>query len=146
MKNFIFIILTIGTFSSCLKDENFKQDYIGFVPQSINDDWQISTPENENIDKTILEKAYQLIYQDNRFLMSRSLLVFRNGKLIAEAYPNDKNDINRIHNIQSCTKSITALMVGVAIQDGKINSLNETLYSIYQEYFDTGYKDFPSSS
>ena len=137
MKNFIFIILTIGTFSSCLKDENFKQDYIGFVPQSINDDWQISTPENENIDKTILEKAYQLIYQDNRFLMARSLLVFRNGKLIAEAYPNDKNDINRIHNIQSCTKSITALMVGVAIQDGKINSLNETLYSIYPEYFDT---------
>ncbi len=136
MKNLLLILLTIGTFSSCLKDENLKQEFNGFTPQSITDDWQISTPANEHVDRDLLEKAYQLIYQDNRFLMARSLLVFRNGKLIAEAYPNDKTDIDRIHNIQSCTKSITSLMVGVAIQNNKIDSLDELLYSIYPEYFD----------
>jgi CubicO group peptidase (beta-lactamase class C family) len=69
--------------------------------------------------------------------MARSLLVFRNGTLVAEAYPNNPDDINRIYNIQSCTKSITSILTGIAIYEGKISSLNEKLYNIYPEYFDS---------
>jgi len=137
MKKVSLFLLSINLLTSCLKDEPFKKSFEGYVPQQINDDWQISNPENENIDENLLEKAFQLVYQDDRFVMARSLLVFRNGKLVAEAYPNNENDINRIHNIQSCTKSITSLLTGIAIRDNKINTLDELLYSIYPEYFDS---------
>jgi CubicO group peptidase (beta-lactamase class C family) len=136
LKNF-FYLSTILIFSSCLKDENFNLNYNGYAPQSIGDDWQISTPEAENIDRTTLETAYKLIYRDDRYLMARSLLVFRNGNLVAEAYPNDPDDIHRHANIQSCTKSISSIITGIAIQNNQLSSLDEQLYDIYPEYFDS---------
>ena len=121
---------------SCLKDDPFKLEYNGFEPGLINGDWQISTPEDENIDRSTLVQAYELIYRDDRFTMARSLLVFRNGKLVAEAYPNNPADIDAVYNIQSCTKSITSILMGIAIQKNHVVSLEEKLFSIYPEYFD----------
>ena len=136
MKKVNVFIVMLSVLSSCLKDEPFKADYSGFVPVEINDDWEISTPENENMDRGILDQAYNLVYSDDRYLMARSLLVFRNNKLVAEAYPGNADDIDAIHNIQSCTKSITSILTGIAVQEGMIDSLSEKLYSIYPEYFD----------
>lgn len=136
MKKFIILLVIVSTLNSCLKDEPYKLDYSGFEPRLINDDWQISTPEDENIDWSTLKQAYELIYRDDRFTMARSLLVFRNGKLVAEAYPNNTADIDPIYNIQSCTKSITSILMGIAIQKNHVDSLEERLFSIYPEYFD----------
>ncbi|UCH13875.1 MAG: serine hydrolase [Bacteroidales bacterium] len=137
MKKTVLLLLVVCILSSCLKDDAFKLEYKGFEPQVVNDDWSISTPENENMDREILQQAYELIYRDDRYTMARSLLVFRNGYLVAEAYPDDLDDINTIYNIQSCTKSFTSLLVGIAVQENKMDSLEERLYSIYPEHFDT---------
>lgn len=137
MRRCFFYLLMLLTLSSCLKDEPFNLAYEGYEPQSIDDDWQISTPQAENMDSITLESAYKLIHQDDRYLMARSLLVFRNGKLVAEAYPNDPNDIHRYSNIQSCTKSITSIITGIAIQNNQPFSIDEKLYDIYPEYFDS---------
>jgi CubicO group peptidase (beta-lactamase class C family) len=136
----LYIILILGIsnlFSSCLKDEPFKTDYQGFEPRSVKDGWELSSPETENMDREKLAKAYKLVYSNNRYLMAQSLLVFRNGKLVAEAYPKNPGDINAIYNIQSCTKSFTSIMTGVVIQEGKLSSLDEKLYDIYPECFDS---------
>lgn len=135
-KSYLLISITL-LLTSCLKEEPFKLDYKGFKPQNINDDWQVSTPENENVNRELLDEAYKLVYKNDRFMMARSLLVFRNGKLIAEAYPNNPDDIDAIHNIQSCTKSFTSILTGIAIHNNQIDSLNETLYNIYPEFFDS---------
>ena len=140
MKKIIILALVATTLSSCLKDEPFKLEYNGFEPKAVDDDWQLSNPEDENIDGTILKKAFDLIYRDDRFTMARSLIVFRNGKLIAEAYPNDPSDIDVIQNIQSCTKSITSILIGIAIQENYLQSIDERLYDIYSEYFDADTK------
>lgn len=137
MHKYFFYLLTLLALSSCLKDEEFNLDYESYKPQSIDDDWQISTPESENMDRTTLEAAYKLIYQDDRYLMARSMLVFRNGKLVAEAYPNDPDDIHRYTNTQSCTKSITSMITGIAIENNQLTSLDEKLYGIYPGYFDS---------
>jgi CubicO group peptidase (beta-lactamase class C family) len=137
MHKYFFYLLILFVLSSCLKDEPFNRTFEGYVPQSVGDDWQVSTPEAENMDRSTLDAVYQLVYQDDRYLMARSLLVFRNGKLVAEAYPNDPNDIHKYANIQSCTKSVTSIITGIAIQDNHLSSLDEKLYDIYPEYFDS---------
>jgi CubicO group peptidase (beta-lactamase class C family) len=137
MKKIIILAIVATTLSSCLKDEPFKLEFSGFEPIQRGDDWQTSSPEQENVDRSNLTQAYELLYKDDRFTMARSLLVFRNGKLIAEAYPHDPSDIDVIHNIQSCTKSFTSILTGIAIQDNYIDSIDERLYDIYPEYFDT---------
>lgn len=128
-------LLIALTLSSCMSDEPFKLSYTGFQPVNHNDGWVISTPEDENMNRILLDKAYQLVYDDHRFTMARSLLVIRNGKLVAEAYPHDKDDMNRIANIQSMTKSFTSVLTGIALQKKLVDSVNQTLYSIYPEFF-----------
>lgn len=134
-KLFIFLV-TLFLFNSCLKDDPFKKEYNGYEPAVLNDDWIISTPEAEKIDRSSLERAFRLLYDDNRFWMARSLIVLRNGKLVAEAYPHDLADRDLFANIQSCTKSFTSIILGVAIQNGVDISVDETLYNIYPELFD----------
>jgi CubicO group peptidase (beta-lactamase class C family) len=68
--------------------------------------------------------------------MARSLLVVRNGKLVAEAYPHDPGDMDQFANIQSCTKTFTSIMMGIAIQNGVDISVDDKLYEIYPELFD----------
>ena len=60
----------LSAFSSCLKDEPFKLYYYGFQPVDRNDGWQISTPENENMDRALLDVAYQLLDSVNQTLFS----------------------------------------------------------------------------
>ncbi len=137
MRKLIFIVLLVGAgLSGCLQEEPFKPDFTGFEPVIQDDGWTLSTPENEGMDRELLNKAYKLVYSNNRYLMAGSLLVFRNGRLVAEAYPNDPADIHRIHNLQSCTKSFTSLLTGSAIQHGFINSVDEKLYGVFPEAFD----------
>ena len=136
MKKFYITIVSLILLSSCLKDEPFKKEYEGFEPTTINDDWPISTPEAENIDRSKLEQTYRLLYNDDRFWMARSLIVIRNGKLVAEAYPHGIEDRDQFANIQSCTKSFTSMMMGIAIQNGVDISLDDKLYDIYPDVFD----------
>jgi CubicO group peptidase (beta-lactamase class C family) len=136
MKHNSLLILLLIVFTSCLKDEPFKKEYSGYEPIETNDDWAISTPEAENIDKSKLESAYKMLYRDDRFWMARSLLVIRNGKLVAEAYPHDSTDRDQFANIQSCTKTLTSILLGIAIQNGVDISVDDKLYDIYPELFD----------
>ena len=136
MKKQLLLFLLPLFYWSCLQEAPFKLPYKGFEPIDNGDGWQLSTVEQENVNRTLLNQAFQLLYQDERFYMARSLLIFRNNKLVAEAYPHDLDDINTPYNIQSCTKSITSLLTGIAIQNNKIDSLGELLYNIYPSLFD----------
>ena len=136
MKKYFIILAVALSFSSCMEEEPLKLDFHGFSPKQMNDGWQISTPAEENIDESLLKNAYGLFYSENDFPMAKSLLVIRNEKLVAEAYCKDENDINRIENLQSMTKSITSLLTGIAIKKGLIDSINTPLYNYYPEYFD----------
>jgi CubicO group peptidase (beta-lactamase class C family) len=137
MKRSALIMVLAAVFmASCLKDDPIKTDYAGFMPAETNDGWEISSPEAENMNRHLLDRAYELIYSDNRFVMAQSLLVFRNGKLVAEAYPIDRNDISRLNNIQSITKSVTSMLIGTAIQQNVIASVDDKLFDIYPELFD----------
>lgn len=134
-KNIFYIAITILLYG-CLKDEPLKMEYKGFVPKLMNDGWDISTPENENINHDLLEEALQLFYSSERFPMANSLIVIRNGKIVAEAYCKDINDIDKLHNIQSCTKSITSILSGIALTKKMITSFETPLYNYYPELFD----------
>jgi CubicO group peptidase (beta-lactamase class C family) len=136
-KNYIILLIWILYLGlpACVKDEPVKFAYIGYQPLETGDDWQISTASKENMDEGYLNTAYQLIHSNDRFIMARSLLIIRNGKLVAEAYPHDPDDAYRIENIQSCTKSFTSILTGIAFKKGNLDSLNQTFSSIYPEYF-----------
>jgi len=127
--------LIAAEFFGCMEDENVKLRYRGYAPLQGNDGWVISSPQNENMDAALVESAFHLVYDEDRFVMARSLLVLRNGRLVAEAYPHDEADRWQIQNIQSCTKSFTSILTGIALQRGLIDSLGQPIAAILQDEF-----------
>jgi CubicO group peptidase (beta-lactamase class C family) len=143
---FIFLLLTFSL-SSCLKEDEIKIPFISYTPQTLNDGWEISDPSQENIDPSGLSEIYRNFHENEEIWQVRSLLVFRNGKLIAESYTKDKSDINTPRAIWSCTKQVMGLLTGIAIENQIIKSvddpisdyLNET--EVYQDKKDIRIKD-----
>jgi CubicO group peptidase (beta-lactamase class C family) len=130
-----FILLISGLVISCLKDESYKLPYSGFRPADNGDGWIISSPEAENMDSIKLDRAFRYIYREDEYYLVRSMIIVRNGKIVAEAYPHDPDDISQIQNIKSDTKSFTGILTCIALQMGILDSVNQKLSDIYPECF-----------
>jgi len=127
MKHFLFLSLLLVCFASCLTEDELKKPFVSYQPESLNDGWKISSPENEGIDKILLEKVYDDFHANADEWQTRSLLVFRNGKLVAESYTKDNADRTTPRAIWSCTKQVTGILTGIAIEQGVIGSVNDSL-------------------
>lgn len=72
----------------------------------------------------------------------RALVVIKDNKLAIEYYYNSFWR-NHIHDIRSAGKSITSLLLGVAIQEGYIDSLSQDVFSFFpKEKYPSINKDY----
>jgi len=86
---------------------------------------------NHGIDALLLELAY---VQAEEIGGIQSLLVQRNGVLVAEGYFHNFEP-NTLHDVRSVTKSAISLLIGIAIDKGYIDSIDQTL----GEFLPAGY-------
>jgi CubicO group peptidase (beta-lactamase class C family) len=127
MKKFACFLLLVLLFTSCLKEDDLKKPFKSFTPRQMNDGWELSTPAEENIDNDALTAIYRDFHANADTWQVRSLLVFRNGKLVAESYTKDDNDITTPRAIWSCTKQVIGLLTGIAIEKQMIHSVNDPI-------------------
>ncbi len=85
--------------------------------------WPTATPEAVGLDVALLEQAMTEVGRAPRV---NSLLIVRHGRLVAERYFNGA-EASDARNAHSATKSLTALLVGIAIEDGYIPDLDTTM-------------------
>lgn len=123
-------------FSSCVTDPDIKLKFEEYIPEQLNDGWEISTPQAEGFDFNKIDRIYADLFSEDLYPTARSLLIIRNGKLVAEAYCKDKADRNNFHALQSATKSITSMTMGIAVDKGLVDSLNKTVFDFIPEHFD----------
>lgn len=135
---YLFLLLTtiVLSFISCMEDEPLKRPYSGFTPVEIGDGWVLSSPALENMDSSKLDEVFRYFYRDDQFILGRCMIVIRNGKIVAEAYPREQDDINQIQNIKSATKSFTGILACIALQTGILDSVQQRLSDIYPDYFE----------
>lgn len=122
---FLVIITSLCTFLiGCSKETPVTVDY---WPTTA---WKTSTPEAQGIDSELINKMFENIKDSN--LGIHSLLIIRNGYLVTEGhyYPYKKE--NR-HILNSVTKSLTSGLVGLAIEDGYMKSIDQKVISIYPD-------------
>ncbi len=131
MKNkFLHLIIFSLTYFSCglLDNDDVSVDY---TPLKLNDGVVLSTPEKENIDPVLLAEAYRKAGETK---MIKSLLVSRNGKLVAEEYFKGYNEKSEFE-VRSITKSVVSLLTGIAIRDGYIQGVDQKVSAILTECF-----------
>lgn len=86
------------------------------------------------VDQAKLEEAVGQI-EAGRFGKVDSLLVFHSDELLLERYFNAFN-AQTLHHMYSVTKSVTSLLVGIAMDQGHLHSVDQTLLSFFPEYND----------
>lgn len=92
----------------------------------------VSNPEEQNINASLLSKLHSQI-NNNHYGEVHSVLIVRNGHLIFERYYNDYTR-DRLHRLNSVTKTVTSALVGIAIDQGKIDGVNEYMLDFFPEY------------
>jgi CubicO group peptidase (beta-lactamase class C family) len=94
--------------------------------------WTVASPQSLGLDPGRLEALAKRLGQ-GEFGSFHSLLIVRNGRLAFERYfrgwgPSD------LHTVQSVTKSVSSLLVGIAIDQKKIGSVDKRLLDLVPEY------------
>jgi len=89
------------------------------------DRWPRVQPEREGIDEQALAALFaSLATEPHKDL--KGIVILRHGNLVAESYFNGDN-ANTLHDIRSATKSITATLMGIAIDQGMVKSVDDSI-------------------
>lgn len=127
------IALIVGSLAlSCLGDGELKHRNTT-IPEDLDDGWTIATPESVGIDPAALARVHQELLREDRYLPALALLVVKDDKLVFETYVRDTADRDHVQHIQSATKSVTSLILGMMLDDGTIESIDRTLGTIFPE-------------
>jgi CubicO group peptidase (beta-lactamase class C family) len=92
--------------------------------------WRVSTPEEQGVSSETLVRMLKLV-QESQFNV-HSVLIVRNGYLIAEAHVAPYGPDTR-HAMYSATKSVTSAVLGIALNKGIVQSVDEKVLDSFPE-------------
>jgi CubicO group peptidase (beta-lactamase class C family) len=95
-------------------------------------DWNISTPSEQGLEPMLVAELY---YDAAELETIYSLLVIKNGYLVAEKYFNE-GTIDQKARLQSVTKSFTSTLVGLALEQGCLESVDQKMMEFFPELAD----------
>ena len=94
------------------------------------DDWDVSTPAEQGVDPKLVAELY---YKAAELETIKGLLVVKNGKLIAEGYFNG-GSVDEMFDRASATKSFTSALVGIALDQGCLSSVDQKMIDFFPEF------------
>ena len=136
MRRKLFCVLSLAFcfMVSCEKFNDPSPIYTYSVPNSGQNEFLVSSLEAEGIDEALITQMTNLIIREE-YKRIDGLLILRNNKLVYENYfHGHSSDV--LHNIYSAGKSITSILVGIAIDKGFINSVYTPIVPLLPEYED----------
>ncbi len=127
----ISMVVIVSVLVGCGGPSTAELKTVDYTPVT-QDEWPVSTPEEQGLDPDLVAELY---YNASQLETAYSLLVFKNGYLVAEDYFHiGKPDLQV--NIHSVTKSINSALVGIAFEQGCLNSLNQKMMEFFPEFAD----------
>jgi CubicO group peptidase (beta-lactamase class C family) len=95
-------------------------------------EWRRATPQSQGVRPEAIEPLVERL-RSNEIPDLHSLLVVRNGYLVVEEYFNGSGAAQE-HTLQSVTKSVTSLLVGVASQKKLLDDVDRPALDFFPEY------------
>jgi CubicO group peptidase (beta-lactamase class C family) len=116
-------------------DSDNGSDAAATVP---GDDWTVASPEDHGMDAAMLEQARTYAFADGK--NTQGVVVVHRGEIVAEWYA-DGADQDSWAASWSMAKSFTSALVGIAIDDGLIEGVDEPMTTWYPDWADTDKAD-----
>lgn len=123
-------VLIAASLTACSPSAE-ELEAVDYTPRA-GGDLKISTPEEQGLDPLLLARLY---YEAAKLETLYGLLVIKNGHLVAERYFNE-GSIDQVSGRQSTTKSFTSALVGIALDRGCIQSLDQKMMDFFPEFED----------
>jgi CubicO group peptidase (beta-lactamase class C family) len=130
---FFFITSAFLVLSSMVGCSPLAEDLaaVNYTPLP-GDDWKVKTPAEQGIDPMLVAELY---FDAAELSNLYGLLVIKNGYLIAEDYFND-GAVDRKTGLASATKCYTSALVGIALDQGYLDDVDEKMIDFFPEYAD----------
>jgi CubicO group peptidase (beta-lactamase class C family) len=125
------IRMTRPQVAEMLRPRTAELEAVEYTPLP-RDDWKVSTPAEQGLDPMLVAE----LYLDASGLSTLyGLLVIKNGYLIAEGYFNE-GAVEQKALLQSATKSYTSALVGIALDQGCLSSVDQKMIEFFPEFAD----------
>ena len=133
---FACVILILSTLVGCSSPNFFgtgpsaeELAAVDFTPLP-GDDWKVSTPQAQGLDPLLVAELY---YNAAELETLYSMLVVKNDHLIAEKYFHD-GAVGQKALLQSVSKSYISALVGIALEEGCLSSLDQKMVDFFPEF------------
>lgn len=151
LNHFLPIIILTGLVVGCSQQSKVET-------KDKNLYWEVSNPVTEGIDPLVLDSIHQDI-ENGKYGLIDHFLVIRNDKIlynkeynqdyktISQNYDTLKHQYNydhphwhpfynstALHSLQSVSKSITSLLLGIAVDQGLMIPLDSLIYPFFTDY------------
>jgi CubicO group peptidase (beta-lactamase class C family) len=143
----LFLVICCGLLT-CSEDKNTTEAAGGYqynLPPQTDDDWQTASLSSVGMDLIPMINLMNDLSEmtDHRI---HSLLIIKDGMLVFEEYfQGDKFNLAQFtgetgfdrddtHNLCSVTKSFTSALIGIAIDRGYIQSVDQAMFDFFPEY------------
>lgn len=120
------------------------------APVEMDDGWTVSSPQKQHLAPTLI-CAIGPQLEELQGASPNGVVVVRHGALVYEVYftgkdqrwpeghwgealPTLPHDARTKHDLQSITKSVTSLLVGIALDRGLIKSVEAPVFSFFPDY------------
>ena len=97
----------------------------------IQDGWAKASPAESGFSEAKL-RAMSAAVRSDQFKKIGSVLIAHHGKLVFEDYV--EGDADTLRDTRSATKSITDLLVGIAIREGKLSGVNAKVLDLMPDH------------
>ena len=96
--------------------------------------WETATPESQGMCPDNIVEAMDYAFQDGNF--TGAVIVIRNGYIVAERYADDRMATDLVTS-WSVAKSFTSALIGKALDEGLISSLDQQVSEFIPAWKDT---------
>jgi len=87
--------------------------------------WTPAKRADNGVNAATLESIYSTMAQDPHHDL-KGIVIVRYGQLVSEHYFNG-DSVDTLHDIRSATKSLTSLLIGIAVQKGLVHRVDESI-------------------
>ena len=116
-----------------------ERGYTYQQPEATDDGWETASLKDKDIDS---EKIYEMMHTilSGNDKNIHSILLIKNGKLVLEEYFYGYNK-EKVHYLASVSKSITSILIGIAIDQKFMANVKTKAYTFFPEYNGTRWID-----
>ena len=122
---------------------------------SNSSEWTEGAPEEQGLDSAKISEMFEFIEKNSYNI--HSVIIVRNRYLLTEEYLYNSQLLDtkaysdllppkaytgpRFHDQASATKSLTSILIGIALQEDFLDNINQTLYEFYSDIWEPTFTD-----